>query len=558
MTVGVCVPIQCDAGSIKYLAERIVSLSPSNLTVDCYSEQQFAGYDYLICFIALVILAIVAYASLKDKKNSSSALLTSFSITRNLKYLNSSRDFDLRYQINLSPVDGFKVLSMLWTIVVHSYNFSIQWLQFDNVKEVRDVYSTVWTQWIANGTFSVDNFLIISGLLSSLKFHSRPSESLSESVLRRYLRLAPAMVLLILFSINVLPFLDCGPSWAGATVMFDQWCRKNWPINLFMLQNYINTQNMCYSHTWFISVEMQLFLAVRLFRSLCFTATQSKSCSEQDSSLRLLVAEKRRKCFLTLLILLCACGQLLAASLVYLSDLPAMPLLPATPSAMNEYYGQIYIKPFYWFSSYVAGAVSGEIIRSRRARGTSSNVRKAKLNTVRRCADCIGPEFCALLAVLLIWSNLSYFRTKEPMSKQTATIYTFVTRPIWSVCMTVILYRLVVERREKRNWLRILRNFLSMKIWRPLSRLSFGAYLLHPVIMAMFYGSRSETFNMTPALMLYFTAGNIFLTYFAAMAFFLLVESPIRQILSLLLFRKCPPTNSHSEVSALSVGTSLT
>lgn len=47
------------------------------------------------------------------------------------------------------------------------------------------------------------------------------------------------------------------------------------------------------------------------------------------------------------------------------------------------------------------------------------------------------------------------------------------------------------------NWL------LSWRIWQPLAKLSFGVYLVHPIIMYWYYGSSQapihhNDYNMVP------------------------------------------------------------
>lgn len=545
-SIGVCLPNRCSSGSIKYLTEQITATNSSSINIECYDEHVRKSIHYSVYAIGIVVLTLIVLGSFCRalRLKTLSSIVLPFSVAHNLKLLRSARDSYLRTRLDLSPIDGFKVLTMLWIIVIHSYNFSMQWLHYDNAAEVASVYATIWTQWIANGTFSVDNFLIASGLLSSIRFYKTQPENVPASLSKRYFRLAPPTVLCIIISINLLQYWSCGPNWSNATMMFDLWCRKNWPVNLLMLQNYVNTSNMCYSHTWFISVEMQLFLAIRLLQSLCFPVTSFESKLKRKPNALYFLREMRaklairRKYFLMVLTLFSISGQILAASIIYMQDLPPMPLLPTTPMAMNEYYSRVYIKPFYWFSSYVMGVVLGEFILTESVKNMPAQTRLSHSGTTRNSArDLLNilPNICALVALATLWSCSAHFRSRKPMSNLTAAIYSFLARPIWSMCMVVILKRLVLKQPEQCTWLRGLRGLLSLKIWRTFSRLNLGAYLLHPVIMAVFYGSRNESFNMTPALMFYYSVGNIVATYIAALLFFLVIESPASQIFKSLL-----------------------
>lgn len=457
-------------------------------------------------------------------------LWSSFSISENLRYLvDFSKDANpckLDRLIDLRPIDGIKVLTLLWTIVIHSCNFSFQWLHFDNVQQVKDIYTTLWTQWIANGTFSVDNFLLISGLLASMRSIKRDQpENVFRTIIKRYFRLMPPMILAILISKNLLQYFGDGPNWTNSTLMFDMWCRRyRWVINLFALHNFIDTSNMCFCHSWYIAVELQLFVIIQILQYLL---VDRWSIGSRYFSLSLTA--------------LCICSQLFTSSFIYFFDLPAMPLLPArTDTAMNEYYGRLYIKPFYWLTSYTTGVLLGLFLPHHLASQAVHRSSQAK-NRLSRFANFNArcnlhlPNICVLILIILLVSNLPYFRSKQPMTRAVAASYAFLARPIWSISMSILVYRLIKKRREKIHWLRGLRNLLSKPIWRPLTRLSFASYLFHPIVMAAFYGSRTETFVMTPALMFYFTTGNIVLTYLAALLFYLLIEQPLSRIVKLLI-----------------------
>lgn len=418
-----------------------------------------------------------------------------------------------------------RVLTLLWIIVIHSYNFSFQWVHFDNTQQVKDIYTSLWTQWIANGTFSVDNFLLVSGLLASMRsIRADHPDNVVKSIVRRYARLVPSMVAAILISKYLLQNMGSGPNWTNATVMFDLWCRQNkWVLNSLGLHNFISTSDMCFSHSWYIAVELQLFVIVQLLQYLL---------------LNRLSIGLRNFCFS--LIAFCICSQSYVSFLIYLFDLPPMPLLPAnSDTAMNEYYGRLYIKPFYWLASYTSGVILGHILSHQLALRTSkeSHTVRGRTNKLISCTRRLNlhlPNVCLLVLVILLTSNLSYFRSKQPMDTTVAASYAFFVRPLWSISMCMIIYRMQ-RRREKLNWLRRLRSFLSRPMWCSLNRLSYAAYLLHPIVMAWFYGSRTETFVMTHGLLFYFAIGNIVSTYLAALLFYLLIELPLNRTFKLLI-----------------------
>lgn len=233
-------------------------------------------------------------------------------------------------------------------------------------------------------------------------------------------------------------------------------------------------------------------------------------------------------------ILLVVFGQATSTALVYLYDLPPMPLLSArSPASINEYYRLLYIKPHYWMSSYLIGALLAVYMRER----TSTSVIK-NTNLARKSSAAISVATLTVMLCLIL-SNLFFFLYEIPMSPIYAGVYSFLVRPAWSLCLCVVIVSLgppvhdncqharcsSCRQRNRRS------NLISGKLLASTSRLSYSAYLLHPIVMASFYGSREETFHLSSYLMLYFTLGHIVLTYFGAFCLYVLVEAPLQRLI---------------------------
>lgn len=397
-------------------------------------------------------------------------------------------------------LDVLRIGSIVWIIIIHSYNFAFQWLKFSNQDDVKDVYKSIWTQWIANGTFSVDNFILLSGFLANISGHQdRLQESnqktktcltktarVVETLLRRYIRLVPLMMLMILMSVLVLPSLACGPNWSMSTQMFEQWCRPNWYLNLLMVHNFINTSTMCFSHSWYVAVDFQLFVILQLIKYLI-------PCTK----------------FKSIILILILVAQTSISLVTYFHNHPAMPLLPTeSPKAMTSYYDLIYIKPYYWLTSYLVGTLLATFVREKR---------KFKLGFL-----IIVP--IAIMCCLIL-SNLQAFRTNIVRDRAESSVYSFLARPIWSLCIATIIASCYKWRPP----------VVPRRVIRSISLLTYPAYLLHPVLMATFYGSQTESFKFTHYLLIYFTIGNIAITYIFSFLVHILIEVPIKRLTSCFL-----------------------
>jgi len=166
------------------------------------------------------------------------------------------------------------------------------------------------------------------------------------NVVHRYVRMMPLMMSIIGLSATLLRHLGDQQSaqWNESTMMFDQWCRKNWWVNAMFLHNFINRENMCLSHSWYSAVDLQLFLLGQVL---------------------LLALSKSRRLGLTLLLGLLFGSQLLNGFLTVWLQLPAVPLVSnVSETTMNLYYGQIYIKPYCRASPYLIGILFAYLMRT--------------------------------------------------------------------------------------------------------------------------------------------------------------------------------------------------
>ena len=70
---------------------------------------------------------------------------------------------------------------------------------------------------------------------------------------------------------------------------------------------------------------------------------------------------------------------------------------------------------------------------------------------------------------------------------------------------------------------------LSARLFHPFSKLTYPAFLVHPIVMALFYG-RQEPARFSHYLMLYLILGHIVITYVSAFLLSALFELPLLQV----------------------------
>lgn len=105
--------------------------------------------------------------------------------------------------------------------------------------------------------------------------------------IHRYLRLTPFLAISILFSVSLMRYFGNGPLWPNTITLLSKQCERNWWAALLYIQNYYNPIDVvsfillfrilfahfscnvcvflsnfskCLAHSWYLSVDMQLFV----------------------------------------------------------------------------------------------------------------------------------------------------------------------------------------------------------------------------------------------------------------------------------------------------------
>ena len=265
--------------------------------------------------------------SLKNRNgNDKYRFLFCFSLISNFRRLFSSS----KNMGNLRCLNGIRVLSILWVILAHSY-FFLQ-LGYDNLQTVFDLRKLLSHQFILASVLGVDTFFFLGGFLSywtltqSLNLYSDSTKfglwkSLPFLYLNRYIRLTPPYLAMILVNLCLWPYLSNGPFYLQET---DQYCSENWWTNLIYLNNFIGSTRMCLGWSWYLAVDMQLFL-IAPFAVYLFT--------------------KRPRLAVSIAVVLLILQSVVAAVLTVIFDLPST-LLPENLSPRTPANGSILVENF--------------------------------------------------------------------------------------------------------------------------------------------------------------------------------------------------------------------
>lgn len=192
-----------------------------------------------------------------------SLALSAFSV-----YTNGQKLFDRRPTTGngdqLSCVHGIRVLSIVWVVLGHSY-MMMALGPLTNALEIVTWIRSLRSMFLLSATVSVDTFFLMSGVLvgrSLLSYLDQHGGRLPvvHYLVHRYIRLTSSLAAAVLACMTLLSRIGDGPLWEMFMPVASEPCRRWWWTTLLYVQNYANPGQMCMSHSWYLSVDMQLYV----------------------------------------------------------------------------------------------------------------------------------------------------------------------------------------------------------------------------------------------------------------------------------------------------------
>ncbi|KAL3271385.1 hypothetical protein HHI36_021869 [Cryptolaemus montrouzieri] len=265
---GLCVPDKCSVEDLKgiypilHFDEKYChsKADENGMNVGAIISLVVVGIVILITILSTIYEIVIDYKEMEAKHEA----LIAFSMYSNgKKLIRSSKNQD-----QLLCLNGLKALSMGWVVLGHTYANIGTSAAADNLFAINDWMNDLKNMPIMSATLSVDTFFTIGGVLTMYTFMKTEYMGLEKSFkavplmyLHRYLRLTPALAILVLiYASGLLKYVSDGPRWPSIDDFLITVCSKYWWSSLLYTQNYANDENVCVLQSWYLSVDMQLFL----------------------------------------------------------------------------------------------------------------------------------------------------------------------------------------------------------------------------------------------------------------------------------------------------------
>ncbi|XP_053395797.1 nose resistant to fluoxetine protein 6-like [Mercenaria mercenaria] len=573
IVLGVCFPNSCDETDVKNLMNKLISTIKTKISpfVPAIAQQNITAYESasgehgkldsgaiamivvigVLCFIVLLATLIDYTCSSSEKETDKlvsddstfadshedrtgllSGELFSHSIQEGRcnafkqKLLNICRVFSVTSNGKklfgtttavgpLACLNGLRVMSMWWVILGHTYAFIFAVV--DNLAEAAQLVQRFTFQPIMNGTYSVDSFFFLSGLLVAYlalkEIKEKGKLSWPYYFLHRYWRLTPLYAFVILYyTYLMIPsisgplrfFIALGPY----KEMIDI-CKSKWWTNLLyinnMYPNYGNLGTTCMGWSWYLANDMQFYIVLGPIVIV---------------SLSLKGRLRYIGVFITVFLILA--GVLIRGVLVWYYGIYGNSNGASPTKHVDDPWGKngaLYGRPYARFSVYLVGMLTGYVLAS-----NNNRIR------IHRVLAVVGWCVAIATALAVIYGMYYYnHHTGTHMTLVQSAFYNALGRTAWGMCLSWVVIACISGNGGP------VKDILSWKFWAPLGRLTYAAYLVHPIIIYTYYFSMFQPLHFSDLTMVYLFIANLVMSYLVAFIVSMLVEAPMIQLEKLLL-----------------------
>ncbi|KAH8326529.1 hypothetical protein KR067_009928, partial [Drosophila pandora] len=496
-----CFPASCSGSHmsqfIGQMMERVLNLNISSTALkisdsSCQTNE-FEPLDGLTIF-TIVILSVAASAVLLftiydyllcKNQNHLPVLVQVFSARPNARVI--FRIVDSKSNPNvIDCLHGIRCLSLFWVIFSHEYIYSAI-LPNLNLSSAYSWMEQPFSSFTLHGFFSVDSFFFLGGMLValiSLRSMDKTKGKINVPLmyLHRLIRIVPIVAIAILVYVKMMPLVSDGPLFKGGYSGREA-CEAGWYWSLLFVQNYTN--DLCLGHSWYLAVDMQLFLISPILLIALYKWGKKAAAG-----------------IFVLMILLSGC--LFATQMVNEYHM----LLRYTSTGASK---KLYFATHTHAAPWLIGFLFGYFLHLNRGK----KFQLSWLAVFSGWVLCLALIFTSIFALYPAgqWDA-------EPLPLLADASYYTLTRIAWPLALCWVVFACMQGYGGLAN------SFLSSPVWQPLSRISYSVYIWHMFVQEVNNRStRTNTYFSDYQVMLRFWS-DLGITLIMAVSLYLIIEAP--------------------------------
>ncbi|CAH0722126.1 unnamed protein product, partial [Brenthis ino] len=443
-----------------------------------------------------------------------SELLLSFSMKANvLQILDRSVGAD-----TVPVVHGLRTLSMIWIIFGHTCIVVFKYA--DNTALRAILEKSFWFQLIISAVYSVDTFFCLGGMLVSFLYFRTAAKGKLERLTKGRRKLTAGVLQFLglmgyRFARLTAPYLfmlgvvEVTMKWFQHNAVFEppaldhETCPKYWWRNLLYINTLFPVEQMCMLWSWYVSDDTQ-FYAV--------------------SAILLILATSHFKLSAVLTSVLFVSSLATTGYVSYSSE-----HIPSGEDPFTQF-DKIYDKPWTRLGPYLVGMATGWILFK-----TNLNIKMTRAWAATGWAVCAGT---------LLFLVFGLYRLR--LGVAAAAAYSALSHSLWAACVAWVIVAcstghggacLVVLWITGKGWVRAL---LAAPALYPLSRLTYCAYLVHPVVLRCVAMRLTHPIHLGELLVFVLFLGLAVISYFLAFVISVAFEAPMVTMLKLVSPQRKP------------------
>ncbi|XP_074031574.1 nose resistant to fluoxetine protein 6 [Leptinotarsa decemlineata] len=502
---SVCLPHSCPRDDIlRHFNKTLIEMA-EGLDLEVNLDESYCNsildqpvmersqYVVLSIFSSFIIIGVVSgiidYRAGSDHNN---IFLDTFSgyanMQRVLKTGTGKKEMDFLH--------GLRILSSCYVVVGHRY---IMYIMFPVINQLEELdwiirYSSTL---ILGSTVSVDSFFMTSGMLVSLGFFEYVSKTGSFNLalfyLHRYLRITLPLALIVLFYATLPQFLGSGPVLHNVYVDHQKFCQDYWWSTLLHLQSYVNPDKLCIYPVWYLSCEVPFYFL---------------------SPVILYPLWKYPRLGYVIIVLLFISSMASSFYYAWINEY-AGEMLPVTNQLFKtKYFSKYYIAPHIRAAPYIIGLTFGYVIFKTKEKeiafGRAMNVVLWIISSVLMITAMLGCHF--------------FYLESHDYNKLESSAYLTFSRTAWTVGLVWIMWSCMHGQGGVMN------DFLSAHIFKVLSRITYGIFLIHSIVQLYKCGSAKVPMSFSDVNAIYDAMSDLFSSFILAFLFTIFYELPLIRV----------------------------
>ncbi|CAO1428231.1 unnamed protein product [Diamesa tonsa] len=508
---GICLPATCSSKMVKVFADEM--LSKNNLLTTDYDQRVFCNTNNILemrnidllaslfftFFLLVLIVSTVYDVTMRQMNQKQELIFSAFSIyTNGLKLLetqSSNDDIDCLY--------GIRALSIMW--IIHGHRVQTYfYFPIINRVQLHEWLKTIPSTFSTSTTIGVNTFFLLSGFLVTKNILQRLDKTkkllILPMFLHRYLRLTPVVVATIFCVLSLQRYFGDGPYQKFMVESYYDACEKYWWSSMLYIQNFVNPDKMCLPHSWYLSTDFQLFLMSPII-------------------VYPLWKYGNRFFFFLPILALVSIGYIFITSMEMGIGVFSVHNIIVRRKLYNQYF---YLPPYARMCAWLFGIMTAYILH---------NTKEFKIIIPKRLNALLW--FLSMSAVISIILGMYSFQDDDHLQSQFMnSLYLAFGHLGWSMALSWIIFAC------HHGYGSFINHFLSLSVWKIISRFGLSIYLTHILAQMAIFGSQKQPAYFNEFLKTHFFFGDFVLSVGVALLAYLTFEAPVLNIEKYLFISK--------------------